>query len=116
MDAVKFMKEKDRLCGAYVCDDCPLLAKGCDDSENIEELVEIVEKWSNEHPVKTRADVFREMFPLADSIKLCPIDIQGKNCEDYWTEKHDCDICKRKYWDAPAPDGFGKGGAKCKLV
>ena len=33
MDAVKFIREKDRLCGAYVCDDCPLLAKSCDDSE-----------------------------------------------------------------------------------
>jgi hypothetical protein len=128
MDAVKYLKEKWRMCDtnrkrnphSFMCNTCDLGKNNnkvdltCVELECIEpqKSVDIVENWSNEHPVKTRADVFREMFPLADSIELCPIDIQGKNCEDYWTEKHDCDICKRKYWDAPTPEGFGEGGAK----
>lgn len=67
MDAVKFIKERDRMCRFYHhagdCYQCP--AKDCEcsalegmvDDDNI---VTIVEEWSAAHPRKTRQSVFLE--------------------------------------------------------
>lgn len=65
MDAVKFLKERDRICGSYKyegCNGCPLDQRHNDDYCNLtyckypeafpEEAIAIVEKWSAEHPVK----------------------------------------------------------------
>ena len=56
MDAVKFMKEKKRMCRAYnLCSECPVAVKlgsvcKLTLEENYEELVKIVENWSRENP------------------------------------------------------------------
>lgn len=55
MDAVKFLKERNRMCDNYnLCTDgCPLF-KICDISLGYcREMVAAVEKWSQEHPVVT---------------------------------------------------------------
>lgn len=70
MDAVKYTKEFNRMCRSYVfCSDgCPLkrrciLFRGQNtDSETIEELVAIVEKWSKEHPLVTNGDKVMEII------------------------------------------------------
>ena len=66
MDAVKFLKEKARMTNEcnILCDDCPVHAY-CNHSEgkNAERMVAIVEKWAEEHPVKTRQSEFLKMFP-----------------------------------------------------
>lgn len=56
MDAVKFLKEKERMCNSYLgCDSCPVavtLGRTCKHTldENYGELVVwIVENWSEEH-------------------------------------------------------------------
>lgn len=59
MDAVKFLKEKERMCNNYeVCYECPLSAPRreaeilyCNSfiGSYPEEAIEIVEKWSKEH-------------------------------------------------------------------
>ena len=59
MDAVKFIKEKDRMCKRHCCcEECPLehFGKGsvlCSVaiSDKPEEAVSIVKKWSEENPV-----------------------------------------------------------------
>lgn len=59
MDAVKFIKEKDRMCDKYCCcDGCPLenfkkgpLSCSAAISKEAEKAVSIVEKWSEENPV-----------------------------------------------------------------
>lgn len=61
MDAVEFLKERKRMCTERkaVCTNCPLIRKWvCTMGKYIEEkeareAVEIVEKWAEEHPVKT---------------------------------------------------------------
>ena len=55
MDAVKFLQERDRMCERFECNDCPIgkitLMKNCEYlSEDVEKIVEAVEKWSKENP------------------------------------------------------------------
>lgn len=68
MDALKFIEERNRMCDRYWqvdgdCDGCPLIDAGeCNELRNmvdgagkaVGKTVEIVEKWSKEHPRKTR--------------------------------------------------------------
>ena len=68
MDAVMYLKESKRMCD--YCEDC----KGCGIKERVgernscidfesvdpEAAVEIVEKWSKAHPVRTNADYVAE--------------------------------------------------------
>lgn len=74
MDAVKFIKERDRMCKSYYdaekgyCSDgCPAHDVQCSDldglSTDAEELVTRVEEWSAAHPRKTRKSVFLEQYP-----------------------------------------------------
>jgi hypothetical protein len=58
MDAVKYIKEKDRMCKSSLCRNCPISADN--NGEDIhcseftlkctEKTVELVEKWSEENP------------------------------------------------------------------
>lgn len=57
MDAVKFLRERNRICkGHEECNGCPIrkITKRCDlfgkDVEKIVEVVATVENWSKEHP------------------------------------------------------------------
>lgn len=72
MDAVKFLKDFYRMCGQYNgCAGCPLQLTSAKKQLSCHEfqrrlpnrVVNIVEKWSKEHPQKTRLDDFREKFP-----------------------------------------------------
>ena len=112
MDAVKFIKERDRMCRFYHhagdCYQCP--AKDCEcsalegmvDDDNI---VTIVEEWSAAHPRKTRQSVFLGNYPCAriDSqsvLYACPADVYGDNV---CPKKKDaapitCYECRREFW------------------
>lgn len=110
MDAVKFLKEKNRMCNKYKnCFECPVGTKngGCqagivrDQEVTEEELVSIVENWASEHPVKTRQSEFLKMFPDAklidnEIIFMCPkfIDETYKDDKDCLARK--CYVCKKK--------------------
>lgn len=114
MDAVKYLKEYERMCRSYGfdCGECEINkmrnGDGCTSIINKypEEAVSIVEKWSKEHPIKTRKSEFLKMFPNArmgsDGFpNLClrildmTIPCQG----------HTCEQCKKEYWLAAAGDG-----------
>ena len=65
MDAKEFIRERNRMCRAYACGDCPLNETGCTITDlNVDELVDIVEKWSKEHPMMTNAEKFEKTFGL----------------------------------------------------
>lgn len=95
MDAFEFCKEFGRMCKAYCeppnnCGGCPM--NGWDTSpgmecidmygltnSQIQERIDIVEKWSKEHPKKTMMMDFFEKFPNAPrndmgTPRLCPSD------------------------------------------
>lgn len=79
MDILEFMKESVRLCNSMErCAEC-LLRGHCvfdkdtaADNAQIKKVIEIVEKWSKEHPVKTRWQLLCEQYPsIEESIKKC---------------------------------------------
>lgn len=66
MDALKFVRETNRMCKSFgdSCEDCPANdVSGCMVDQLYEEIVPIVEKWAKENPRKTRQDVFLEQWP-----------------------------------------------------
>lgn len=108
MDAVKFLKERQRMCEAYKgCTGCPMEGRLCGGyiSVDAERVVGAVEEWSAAHPRKTRQSVFLEQYPNAriDSqtvIYVCPADACGdkvcpKNGENV---RMLCRDCRREFW------------------
>lgn len=96
MDAVKFLQERDRMFlsgaatpGIELEDDFdPVIAVG------------IVEKWSEQHPRRTRQSVFLKQWPEAmrdreDMLSVCPqyLDRKLKCRRDYG-----CGKCRREFW------------------
>ena len=118
MDAVKFFKEINRLCEAQGdCKDCPLIGHACDvntatimscyNIESVQKMVQIVEQWAKDHPVKTRQSEFLKQFPNAQKsgrvLDICPqnLDIEympPKRCENIF-----CSACKTDYWNEEVP-------------
>lgn len=115
-----FFAEAKRLCNARAtCDDtahderCPFF-KCCRnmlitlDAVEIEKTVEILQKWSNEHPKKTYEQDFFEKFPKAPIDKsfkekcpwVCRMGIYGGECSGI-----ECDEC----WNEPMNDEEPKG-------
>lgn len=111
MDAVKFLKEKKRMCDKYAnCDNCPMNPKnnkygiGCSslEREYPEKTVAIVEKWSAEHPVKTNQSEFLILHPNADIregvLNLCPRRVDLNSVKMEACKRLVCSECKKKYW------------------
>lgn len=117
MDAVEFLKEKNRMCNTFnLCDGggyketCKLYKEGltCADYTNDypEEAVEIVERWAKEHPRKTRQSEFLKLFPrvsmTADGIiAFCPDSMDSEfECPHKTRDSIDpiCGECRREYW------------------
>ena len=106
MDAFEFLKERKRMCNSYKgCGGCPLERGNCGlntstSNEECERIVATVEKWSKEHPRKTRQSVFLEQWPEAELytdgvLDLCP----GKISAAYRPcATHNCFDCRREFW------------------
>lgn len=117
MDAVKFLKEAIRMCESSTgCTGCVLEQENaimpCNclttsmETEEPDKLVAIIEKWSKEHPIKTRQDKFLEQYPdtLVDAqgiININPCMIkkqkfnQTKDCSNF---NISCEECREKFW------------------
>ena len=109
MDAVKYFEEKRRMlnslgrtkwgCYGVECSNCPLYFNNSGIEVNCGELemsyperaIEIIEKWSQEHPQKTFLSDFLEKYPKAnlnnDGIPndVCP-DALGYEEEQDWCD------------------------------
>ena len=99
-----FIKEKERMCDSHeYCMNCPLDNDGfgCTSfmEKNPEKAIAIVQKWSNENPVRTIMMDFFEKFPNAPkdddgTPETCPWHLgydKRFNCT------HDCVKC----WNRP---------------
>ena len=104
MDAMKFIMTRNRMCEANgTCSSCPINRHSirCDcvgiSESKLKEMMEIVEQWGKEHPVKTYKDDFLEKFPNADRYEAghpvsCRNIIYGlgscasDSCEDCWNK------------------------------
>ena len=116
MDAIEFIRERNRMCATYTlkrCEGCPAdNYGGCGvtcimiDKIDAERLVPIVEKWSSEHPRKTRQSVFLEQWPTAKSdesgcLDVCPylVSATHRNEYGYCAEAGViCCDCRREFW------------------
>ena len=89
---LNYVAEQLRMCESYRdenydCDErCPLAMFACGHVDSItQDRIDIVQKWSDEHPPKTLADRFFEIFPYApkdeDGLprELCLIDLGWVN-------------------------------------
>lgn len=108
---MNFFKEVKRMCKTEQCISCPfVLGSGCKISYfflpttaptiDLPTMISMVQKWSDEHPLKTYAQDFFEKFPNArkDSYGLpntvCRKTIYGEernrcddtNCVECWNE------------------------------
>lgn len=110
MDAVKFLKERKRMCDSYpiICGKCKISeAKDglhCYEFQYTfpERAVAIVEKWSEEHPQKTIKDDFFEKFPNAN--KLCdgiPDVCAAKLGYVSECTYQNCEDCCKECWNEP---------------
>ena len=70
-----------------------------------EEFVAIVEKWSTEHPIKTRQSEFLKMFPNAKIsssgvLAVCPmhIDTEAIDTCNLINLNDSCEKCRKEYW------------------
>ena len=99
--------DKNGIC-TIGCFNCPI--SGANNGENKEcakfvrlypeKATEIIRKWSQDHPKKTRADLILEHFPDAQWYNINPCHIFGskweyENCERY----KDCAECRKTVWN-----------------
>ena len=101
MDAVEFIKQVRRMGkqkGEAICFKL---------EEKDTEIVEKIEKWAKEHPVKTRQSEFLKQWPDAEisddglpAISPCQLNVlfihgkAQKDCEDRGV----CNKCRRDFW------------------
>ena len=125
MDAVKYFEEKRRMldsfgrtsggCGGVMCYNCPLSSMNnkvnvsCAELEleYLEKAIEIIEKWSAEHPVRTMLMDFKEKHPNAPLKKdgvpnICPYKLGYEAKDEIECDFFsDCIYC----WNRPLEGG-----------
>ena len=108
MDAVEFIKERNRMCKSFDndcdCSNCPAYRNDCCNTfEWRDELVAIVEKWSIEHSRKTHQSEFLKQFPYAKCfhgvLVFCPKQVDAHfSCPICTNINISCPECRRKFW------------------
>lgn len=114
MDALKFIKERYRMCDYYRggnalsrCAECPVFQMPCVPVRLVTaEYIAAVEQWSREHPRKTRQSVFLEQYPEAqiddnDVLSVCPAEISPSHRKDgggCLNIHKRCTDCRREFW------------------
>lgn len=109
MDAVEFYRTFKRMCYKTDCKDC-LLEQKCRPSANVEpeEVVELVEQWAKDNPVKTRQSEFLKLFPNAPKsgrvLNICPQNLNIDYMPPKRCENISCSVCKTDYWNEEVTD------------
>ena len=92
MDAVKFIEERNRMCGTMS------EVWGVDAAQ----IVKNTEEWSAAHPRKTRQSVFLEQYPNAvisnGVLNLTPCNIDQSLYDIQRCNGADCSKCRREFW------------------
>ncbi len=96
MDAVKFIEERNRMCGTMS------EVWGVDAAQ----IVKNTEEWAAAHPRKTRQDVFLEQWPEAyihadGYLDMCPLEVSAAHRDPDGCCAIDdrlCPDCRREFW------------------
>lgn len=112
MVILQFLREWKRMCSWYKgCCGCPLDPTKCNISdiksdEDRKKIIATVERWSKEHPGKTRQSKFLNRYPnvVLDgngiiNISPCKVDpkqysFNSNNCRKF----RSCGECRREFW------------------
>ena len=89
-------------CEGVACTECPF-REVCSPRKVIG-VIEIVEKWSKEHPIATNLDKYIEVFGAAPENfagqLLCPINISRQFMPVHGCDDLNCYDCKKKFWNS----------------
>lgn len=112
INILNFKREHKRMCESYTsCYDCPFENKFtfCSPSdlglEDItQEVIDLVQKWSDEHPQKTILEDFLEKYPNAQVDKdriptICPFKLGLEKYYDGICEGRVCKQCWNRFVD-----------------
>ena len=102
MDAIKFLQERNRM----FLSGWATPSIGLEDDFDPVVVVEIVEKWSEQHPRRTRQSVFLEQYPETNLdvygvSELCPMVISAayRDSKGYCKDRGSrCYDCRREFW------------------
>ncbi len=113
MDALEFLRERNRMCKSFnrCSDGCPAwggsckLETGTDLECEADKQVEIVKEWAAAHPRKTRQSVFLEQWPnawtYADGVlSICPnrvVDWHRSTLGTCISGSKICEDCRREF-------------------
>lgn len=100
---IEVMKQRERICAFYDCEECPINSVNNGRDVTCEPFItkypqkaeELILKWAEEHPFKTNADKFVEVFgfDFVEGANGCV----GLSCDDF---EGDCTECVNyKFWD-----------------
>ena len=92
MDAVKFIEERNRMCGTMS------EVWGVDAAQ----IVRNTEEWSAAHPRKTRQSVFLEQWPNVEMnagvVNIAPCYLDRPKYQKTECVSADCNKCRREFW------------------
>ena len=102
MDAVKFLRERNRMYESGAA--TPGI--GLEDDYDLEIAVKVVAEWSAAHPRKTRQSVFLEQYPETaidehGVLSVCPLCISVAHRDNNGSCKEPekmCVDCRREFW------------------
>lgn len=117
MDAVRFIKERNRMCKSFDvrCEVCPAFhvgengahcAVGAASMLDATAQIAIVEDWSAAHPRKTRQSMFLDQYPEAvlderGAVWICPRYFSASYRDSEMLCSHPervCADCMREFW------------------
>lgn len=104
---IEVIKQRERMCCCSKCDSCLIHKENngyyLDCSlfivEHPQEAEEIIMNWAKEHPIKTNADKFKEVFGFEPCTDLCVLEknIKCKECKYKGTTENES--CCSKWWE-----------------
>ena len=111
MDAIKFIKEANKMCNSHdFCNGCPAFDSlgPCkilhSNNYSAEEKLSIVEEWAKKHSIKTRQSVFLEQWPESEIdesgiLMLCPMTVSADRRNRHGDcSTLNCADCRREFW------------------
>lgn len=112
MSEISILKDYARMCNTLIknCEQCGLNGgfhyDGCQENmlKNPEKAVEIITKWTKEHPIKTRQSEMLKMFPMTrlndeGIIDINPCDVNTSLSQDLQCQNLDCRTCQKIFWE-----------------
>ena len=98
-DSLRSKYKGENCCAGIICTDCPFNEKVCSAGtaiRNAYEAIDLVENWAKEHPIKTNADKFKEVFGFKPFTNNCINgEVKCKDCEYY-----DYGVCNAsRFWE-----------------